>query len=151
MQNSSVPQGLLHVAQTPALSSARAGRRLTHGARDPAFGKPRAPTQPAAASTGASAATEASSRRLLQDDAAAPAGNVSAGDTQSLAAGASDLSCVGCSGYDTRTQVCYLPDMDALLCRTCGFAHGQRRQCRRQPETEAPGLSGSAGRWCIFS
>jgi len=149
MQNSSMPR-TLHVAQTPSLSSARAGRRLTHGARDPAFGKPRAPTQPAAASTGAAAATEASSRRLLQDDAA-PAGNVSAGDTQSLAAGASDLSCVGCSGYDTRTQVCYLPGMDALLCRTCGFAHGQRRQCRRQPETEAPGLSESAGRWSIFS
>jgi hypothetical protein len=133
--------------QTPSLSPARAGRRLTHGARDPAFGKPRAPTQPAATGAGAAAATEASSRRLLQDDAAAPAGNVSAGDTQSLAAGASDLSCVGCSGYDTRTQVCYLPCMEVLLFRTRGSAHGVRRRRRREPETGAPGLIKSAGLW----
>ncbi|KAK9839188.1 hypothetical protein WJX81_000049 [Elliptochloris bilobata] len=59
-------------------------KKLTHGARDPNFGKARA-------HDGAAAAP------------AMPSTNVTAGEA--YASGESDLSCVGCSGYDTRTQV----------------------------------------------
>lgn len=52
-------------------------------------------------------------RRLLQDGDDAPAANVTAG--QSLAGGQSDLSCVGCSGYDTRTQVASHPCLPVRL------------------------------------
>lgn len=97
------------------MPDARCTRRLTHGMRDPSFGKPRVPAHHAPAASHPSPKEDPSSaaqgaRQLLQDDGAAaapdaPATNITGG--ASYAAGNSDLSCVGCSGYDTRTQVLF--------------------------------------------
>ena len=95
------------------MPDARCACRLTHGMRDPNFGKPRVPAHHAPAASHPSPKEDPRSaaqaaRQLLQDDGAAaapdaPATNITGG--ASYAAGNSDLSCVGCSGYDTRTQV----------------------------------------------
>ena len=92
------------------MPNARCARRLTHGMRDPNFGKAHVPARhaPAASHPGPKDDPSAAARQLLQDNGAAaapdaPATNITSG--ASYAAGNSDLSCVGCSGYDTRTQV----------------------------------------------
>ena len=79
--------------------------------RDPNFGKARVPAHHAPAASHPSPKEDLqAARQLLQDDTAAaapdaPATNITGG--ASYAAGNSDLSCVGCSGYDTRTQVLF--------------------------------------------
>ena len=104
--------------------------RLTHGMRDPNFGKPRVPAHhapaaslPSPVDTPSSAAQAA--RQLLQDDSAAaapavPATNITGGVSY---AGSSDLSCVGCSGYDTRTQVLPLASCHSRCTFAVSWSH----------------------------